>query len=143
MSKKNEKDSIKLTLEIEVIKAEKNENENKRIACAPVLIPGVVKGCVIDSHTIEKAAHKALLEGIGVSTDHDGVPGKGEIVESWILKDKREFQLPDGSTKTYPKGTWMVCISFKEDVWQRIKNGELKGLSPTMECEFISLKDLP
>ena len=50
-------------------------------------------------------------------------------VESWIIEDPKM----DNSTLygfSLPKGTWMVKMRIQnEDLWQKIKSGELKGLS--------------
>ena len=50
-------------------------------------------------------------------------------VESWIIEDSKT----DKSTLygySLPKGTWMVKMSItNEDLWSKIKAGELKGLS--------------
>ena len=50
-------------------------------------------------------------------------------VESWIIDDPKM----DKSTLygfSLPKGTWMVKMKIEnEDLWQKIKSGELKGLS--------------
>jgi hypothetical protein len=50
-------------------------------------------------------------------------------VESWIIEDPKM----DKSTLygfSLPKGTWMVKMRIQnEDLWQKIKSGELKGLS--------------
>ncbi len=50
-------------------------------------------------------------------------------VESWIIEDSKK----DKSTLygySLPKGTWMVKMKIEnEELWQKIKAGELKGLS--------------
>ena len=50
-------------------------------------------------------------------------------VESWIIEDTKT----DKSTLygfSLPKGTWMVKMKIEnDDLWQKIKSGELKGLS--------------
>ena len=50
-------------------------------------------------------------------------------VESWIIEDPKM----DKSTLygfSLPKGTWMVKLSISnDDLWNKIKDGELKGLS--------------
>ena len=50
-------------------------------------------------------------------------------VESWIIEDPKN----DKSTLygfSLPKGTWMVKMKIEnEDLWQKIKSGELRGLS--------------
>jgi len=50
-------------------------------------------------------------------------------VESWIIEDPKK----DKSTLygfSLPKGTWMVKMKIEnDDLWKKIKEGELKGLS--------------
>tara|TARA_R100001463_G_scaffold42883_2_gene89724 strand:- start:14 stop:736 length:723 start_codon:yes stop_codon:yes gene_type:complete len=50
-------------------------------------------------------------------------------VESWIIEDTKK----DKSTLygfSLPKGTWMVSLKISnQDLWDKIKSGELKGLS--------------
>ena len=50
-------------------------------------------------------------------------------VESWIIEDTKK----DKSTLygfSLPKGTWMVKMKIENDeLWNKIKSGELKGLS--------------
>ena len=50
-------------------------------------------------------------------------------VESWIIEDPKK----DKSTLygfSLPKGTWMVSLKISnDDLWGKIKSGELKGLS--------------
>ena len=49
--------------------------------------------------------------------------------ESWIIEDPKMDK-----SRLYgynlPKGTWMVSMSIRnEELWQKVKSGELKGLS--------------
>ena len=50
-------------------------------------------------------------------------------VESWIIEDSKK----DKSALygfSLPKGTWMVKMKIEnDDLWAKIKDGELKGLS--------------
>ena len=66
--------------------------------------------------------HKATLE------HQDRVSGV-LTVESWIIEDPKM----DKSTLygfSLPKGTWMVKMKISNsDLWQKIKDGDLKGLS--------------
>lgn len=141
--KKQQENKITLTSEVTVLKEELNEEKEERIVCAPLLIPNQIdkRGNISPTYVIEKEAHNVLSRDVGVTTDHNGEPGKGELIESWILKQERDFQLPNGTTEKYPKGTWIVCINVEEETWQRIKNGELQGLSITEWADKISLKN--
>ena len=114
----------------------------KRIAYAPAMIPREVdkEGDVVSTPTVEQAAHDYLKQGGGVDSDHDLIDGKGEPVESWIEPEERTWDLPDGSTETYPAGTWMVGIEWDADTWERIQAGELEGLSIYGKADHIPLE---
>jgi len=109
-----------------------DDGAEKQVAFAPVLIPKEAdkQGDVIPTPAIEDAAHKYLSEYRKVDSDHDLREGKGTPVESWTLKQDTTFELPDGSeSRTYPKGTWVMGIKFDDRTWERVKAGELDGLS--------------
>lgn len=111
---------------------EKDEDDVKQIAFAPVLVPGEAdkQGDVIPSHEIEEAAHKYLAEYRKVDSDHDLLEGKGKPVESWTLKQDTTFDLPGGDgSREYPEGTWIMGIKFDDETWKRVAEGELNGLS--------------
>ena len=80
-----------------------------------------VKKCAY-SYLKNNKHHKATYE------HKDRVSGV-LTVESWIIEDSKT----DKSTLygySLPKGTWMVKMSItNEDLWSKIKAGELKGLS--------------
>ena len=80
-----------------------------------------VKKCAY-SYLKNNNHHKATLE------HQDRVAGV-LTVESWIIEDPKKDK---SSLYGYnlPKGTWMVKMSItNEDLWGKIKSGELKGLS--------------
>ena len=80
-----------------------------------------VKQCAY-SYLKNNNHHKATYE------HQDRVSGV-LTVESWIIEDTKT----DKSTLygfSLPKGTWMVKMSItNEDLWSKIKSGEIKGLS--------------
>lgn len=110
---------------------EENDDGERQIAYAAVLIPNDVdkQGDVIPPYVVERAAHEYMAEYRKMDSDHDLQDGAGVPVESWILKDEQEFDLPDGGTVTYPEGTWVVGKRFVDDEWERVKAGELTGFS--------------
>ena len=118
------------------------DDPEKRIAYGAAMIPREPdkEGDVVATPTVEKAAHGFLLEGGGVDTDHSLIDGEGEVVESWVLKEAREFELPTGGTETYPAGTWMTGIKWGADAWERIQQGELTGLSIYGRAEHVDLQ---
>lgn len=117
-------------------------DEERRISYAAAMIPREPdkEGDVVPTPTVERAAHDFLVQGGGVDTDHSLIDGDGEVVESWVLKEDRTFELPDGSTETYGAGTWMVGIKWAADPWERIKAGELTGLSIYGMAEHVPLE---
>jgi hypothetical protein len=117
-------------------------NEDKRELISPALIPlksiyrydadtdsdyyvyfskDTVKKCAY-SYLKNNNHHKATYE------HQDRVSGV-LTVESWIIEDSKT----DKSTLygySLPSGTWMVKMSItNDDLWSKIKAGELKGLS--------------
>ncbi len=123
----------------------KLDNSDKQIVYAPAMVPNITdkQGDVIPAHVIEESAHGFIKNDGGVDTDHDLIEGKGQVVESWILKTDREFKLHDsGKTKKYPKGTWMVGVQLKDEAWERVQNGELTGFSIYGTSDKYNLKDL-
>jgi len=117
-------------------------NEEKRELISPALIPlksiyrydadtdsdyyvyfskDTVKKCAY-SYLKNNNHHKATYE-------HQERVSGVLTVESWIIEDSKT----DKSTLygySLPSGTWMVKMSItNEDLWSKIKAGELKGLS--------------
>lgn len=123
---------------------ESETSEEKQIAYAPALVPGVSdrEGDIVPASEIEKAAHSFVKNqrNDSIDTDHDLMTGKGNVVESWILKEDRSFTLPSGESKEYKKGTWMLGIEFEDKAWKRIKDGDLTGLSIYGRSEEIDLE---
>tara|TARA_R100001443_G_scaffold117333_1_gene141436 strand:- start:2243 stop:2848 length:606 start_codon:yes stop_codon:yes gene_type:complete len=117
-------------------------DEEKRMLVSPALIPNKQifrydpntdsdYYVYFSPDTVRKASelylkhnnhHKATYE------HQDRVSGV-LTVESWIIEDTKT----DKSTLygySLPKGTWMVKMKIEnEELWQKIKAGELKGLS--------------
>ena len=120
----------------------KDDDAEKRIAYAAAMIPREAdkEGDVAPTATVEKAAHDFLKQDGGIDTDHSLIDGEGTPVESWILKEDREFDLPGGGTETYGAGTWMLGIEWGQEAWERIKAGELTGLSIYGMAEHVPLE---
>lgn len=117
----------------------------QRKAWAPVLIPEEVdkQGDVIPRKEIEQAAHTFLAKYRQVDTDHDLLDGKGVPIESWTLKDARTFETADGGqSREYPGGTWMLGVEWSAEAWDRIKSGDLSGLSIYGEASQLDLDAL-
>lgn len=118
-----------------------DDSEDQRISYAAAMIPREPdkEGDVVATPTVEKAAHGFLKQDGGVDTDHSLIDGEGTVVESWVLKDERTFDLPGGESETYGAGTWMVGIEWGAEAWDRIKSGELTGLSIYGMAEQVPL----
>jgi hypothetical protein len=120
----------------------KADDPDQRIAYAAAMIPREPdkEGDVVATPTVEKAAHDFLKQDGGVDTDHSLIDGEGDVVESWVLKEERTFDLPGGQTETYGAGTWMVGIEWGKEAWQRIQDGDLTGLSIYGMAEHVPLE---
>lgn len=58
---------------------------------------------------------------------------RGYKKESYILESDKSFELFDGSTQTYPRGTWMMTSHITDpEAIQKAYNGEYSGYSPTV-----------
>jgi hypothetical protein len=129
-------------IESQLVLKQDRDDEEKRISYAPAMIPREIdkEGDLVPTPVVEQAAHDYLKNDGGVDTDHNLIEGKGEVVESWIEPDERTWDLPDGGTETYPAGTWMLGIEWQAEPWERIKEGELTGLSIYGSAEQVTLK---
>lgn len=119
----------------------KAEDTDRRLGYAPAMIPREPdkEGDVVATPTVERAAHKFLKNDGGIDTDHDLIDGEGEPVESWVLKESREFTTPDGGREVYPAGTWMLGVEWGKEAWDRIQSGELTGLSIYGMADHVEL----
>lgn len=110
----------------------KSELDDKNYVVKGVaLIPDVVDGNgeFISEEEIYKAALK-FMDFQKVDSQHDFEEGKGDVVFNWILEEEKSFELMQGGSKSYPKGTWIVGTKVKDiKEWEKIKSGERKGFS--------------
>jgi hypothetical protein len=127
------------------------ENEDERIIIAPAMIPnkfilrkdeetGELYYVYFSKKTIREIAERFFKKSYQNNTDvnHNGdVVADNTLLESWIVDDPKF----DKSAKygfNLPIGTWVVSYRINnEETWQKIKRGELKGLS--VEGMFIEL----
>jgi hypothetical protein len=119
----------------------KDADTDQRLSYAAAMVPREPdkEGDVVSTPTVERAAHDFIKQSGGVDTDHSLIDGEGEVVESWVLKQEREFDLPGGETESYGAGTWMVGIEWGTEAWERIKSGDLTGLSIYGMAEHVPL----
>jgi hypothetical protein len=119
-----------------------DDGEERRISYAAAMIPREPdkEGDVVPTPTVERAAHDFLKNDGGIDTDHSLIDGEGQPVESWVLKEQRTFDLPNGGTETYAAGTWMLGVEWGAEAWERIKSGDLTGLSIYGMAEHVPLE---
>jgi hypothetical protein len=117
-------------------------DEEKRIVIGPAMVPykkifrkdkdGNPYYVFFTPETIRMIAEKYMKNKYidNNDTDHDGeAVSDVYVVESWIKEDENDKSNKYGYQDT-PIGSWFVSMRVKnDDVWQRVKNGELKGFS--------------
>jgi hypothetical protein len=125
----------------------KDDDTERRISSAAAMIPREPdkEGETVSTPTVEQAAHDYLKglqdnDGTGVDTDHNLIDDKGHVVESRILREDREFDLPDGGTKTHKAGSWLVDIEWAAEPWERVKAGDIEGISIYGTAEQVPIE---
>ena len=103
----------------------KTLNEEKQIAYAEVYIPNSIDthGDFMSVGTIEKMAHKFISTGKVQKIDlqHDKEDTGCVVVESFIVRNgDPDFPVP---------GSWVLAVKVTDDLWPKIKSGELGGFS--------------
>ena len=117
-------------------------DEEKRMLVSPALIPNKQifrydpntdsdYYVYFSPETVRKASELYLKHNNHHKATHEHNERVSGVltVESWIIEDTKT----DKSTLygfSLPKGTWMVSLKISnDDLWAKIKSGELKGLS--------------
>lgn len=125
------------------------EKEDKHLVVGAVLVPdkpiyrnnGKEEFYIqFSKETIEKLAHEYLMNGriYSVTTQHNEVADDIALVESWIKTSESDKSNDYGMN--LPIGTWLVSMKVEnEDVWGRIKSGELRGFSIE---SFVNLDEI-
>jgi hypothetical protein len=133
-----ESNFVALASDIEIKLAEV-DNE-KRILMGAALIPnkqiyrkfGKDEFYVFFSkETVKKASELFLKNGnqSNATLQHNSKIDGMTVVESWIIDDT-EFDKSKKYGFSLPVGTWMISMKVdNEDVWQKVKAGEIKGFS--------------
>lgn len=77
-----------------------------------------------------------------VNQDHkENLYADTYVYESWLVEDPKTDKANTVYGFDVPKGAWMVKMQVEDPkVWQRVKNGELKGLS--VEGAFSDLEEI-
>ena len=123
-------------------------DEEKRMLISPALIPNKQifrydpntdseYYVYFSPETVRKASQLYLKHNNHHKATHEHNERVSGVltVESWIIEDPKMDK-----SRLYgydlPKGSWMVSMSIQnDDLWQKVKSGELKGLS--IEGYFI------
>lgn len=115
-------------------------NEEKRLLLGAALIPNKKIYRNIDGNefyvtfseqTIEKLAHSFIKNGKqnNSSLNHEVKLEGMSVVEAWTVTDPNNDK-SNTYGKTYEKGTWVTMMKVDNDeVWQKVKQGEIKGFS--------------
>lgn len=125
------------------------EKEDKHLIVGAVLVPdkpiyrnnGKEEFYIqFSKETIEKLAHEYLMNGriYSVTTQHEEIADDIALVESWIKTSENDKSNDYGMN--LPVGTWLVSMKVEnEDVWGRVKSGELRGFSIE---SFVNLDEI-
>lgn len=126
-------------------------DDEKRIVVGPAMVPdlnilrrdamGNPYHVFFSADTIKMIAEKYMRNKYtdNNDTNHNGEAAKDVyVIESWIKEDEN-----DKSTKygfgDLPVGTWFVAMKIKNDeVWSKVKNGELNGFSVSGYFEEVA-----
>lgn len=125
------------------------EKEDKHLIVGAVLVPnkpiyrnnGKEEFYIqFSKETIEHLAYEYLMNGrmYSVTTDHKDIADDICLVESWIKTSENDKSNDYGMN--LPIGTWIAAMKVEnEEVWQRVKQGELKGFSIE---SFVNLDEI-
>ena len=62
----------------------------------------------------------------------------GDPVDSFLLETDTTYELVDGTTETYPRGTWMLTTDVTDPTAQQeIEDGILTGYSPSVHNKLV------
>lgn len=126
-------------------------DDEKRMVVGPAMIPdlkifrrdmmGNPYYVFFSAETIKMIAEKYMRNKYidNNDTNHDGKAVEDVyVVESWIKEDKQDKSNKYGYGDL-PVGTWFVSMKVRNDeVWKKVKNGELRGFSVSGFFEEIA-----
>ncbi len=126
-------------------------DDEKRMVVGPAMIPdlkifrkdmlGNPYYVFFSAETIKMIAEKYMRNKYidNNDTNHDGKAAEDVyVVESWIKEDKEDKSNKYGYGDL-PVGTWFVSMKVRNDeVWRKVKNGELRGFSVSGFFEEIA-----
>lgn len=123
-------------MDIRIIKTDKL----KKFIYGVVYEPNAVdtQGDSATEPLIQTTAHDFLKMGLVnmVDEQHDFEPGKGKVVESFILRGE------DPNFPNVNKGAWCVVIEPDESVIEAIERGEIGGLSLAGQGSYKKSEEL-
>lgn len=126
------------------------DKEDKHLIVGAVLIPdkpiyrnqgGEEFYIQFSKETIEKLAYEYMMKGRmwSVTEDHLDIADDVVMVESWLKTSENDKSNEYGMSHL-PVGSWIVAMKCNnEDVWSRVKNGELRGFSVE---SFVNLEEI-
>lgn len=124
------------------------EKEDKHLIIGAVLIPdkpiyrnqdGEEFYIQFSKETIEKLAHDYLIHdrNSSVTEQHENIVDDVYLVETWIKTSEMD---KSNEYMDVPVGTWIAAMKVEnEDIWSKVKNGELKGFSIE---SFVNLNEI-
>ena len=124
----------------------KSFDDDWKVIYGAVMVPNVKDrdGEVITGKAVKESAWKYMKNSKtdAVDQEHRQIEGKGQVVETWLLKEPTEFELNNGKTVKYPANTWMAGVMPTEEVKEDIKNGDVKGFSIYGMADEVRLKSV-
>lgn len=111
---------------IPIIKKSDEEKTVTGIALQPDDVDA--QGESVSADVIRKAAHK-FVEGYNIVTrlglQHNDFKKRFSLLESYLAPIDMKLE-----KENIKKGAWIITVRVKDDdVWKKIKNGEIKGFS--------------
>ena len=121
----NEHKTIEPEPEEQAKKFFKVDNE-KKIVYGVALVPWEVdlQGDILTEESIEEAVHLFSKSFQDVGEMHTRVTGLGTMLETYVAPV--DFEMNGIKVK---KGSWVLVTEASDNVWEKIKNGELIGYS--------------
>lgn len=102
----------------------------KQIITAPVLVPGEADhdGDILSEEQIEDVSIEFMEKYRNIDYQHS-LNNVGTVVESYITTVPLKFDR-GGEKLEIPVGTWIMSVKVNdESTWEKVKKGELTGLS--------------
>lgn len=104
-----------------------SKKEDEHIVCGIVYAPNEVdsQGDFTTEEEIRKAAYQFMEEVQKFKINHEGDYIRAKVLESYVAPE--DLMIADQKVK---KGSWILATRIlDEDLWRRIKKGEIKGYS--------------